>query len=188
MATVLECGESPSTPQRAHNSSHPTVLARANLPTPAHFLPRTATRRRAAQCAREREPLRNSKNDPRRPGARTFTLACLGESVGGRLVSTEVQVSTETRVPKCRYLPKTRVPKCRQRYVCIYRHGEVRGILIPILGWSGPCPYGSGRSRVSIACLAHRPSWCAPRRSARYPARPTREHGCHASGRARRRF
>ena len=62
------------------------------------------------------------------PVSRTFTLSCLGESLGGRLVSTEVQVSTEnpdpevqvstenpgpevqvsteTRVPKCRYLRK----------------------------------------------------------------------------------
>ena len=31
---------------------------------------------------------------------RTFTLACLGESVGGRLVSTEVQVSTENPGPE----------------------------------------------------------------------------------------
>ena len=31
---------------------------------------------------------------------RTFTLACLGESVGGRLVSTEVQVSTENPDPE----------------------------------------------------------------------------------------
>ena len=32
--------------------------------------------------------------------SRTFTLACLGESVGGRLVSTEVQVSTENPEPE----------------------------------------------------------------------------------------
>ena len=31
---------------------------------------------------------------------RTFTLGCLGESVGGRLVSTEVQVSTENPGPE----------------------------------------------------------------------------------------
>ena len=55
-------------------------------------------------------------------------------------------------------------------------HGEVRGILISVLGHSGPSLYGSGAGRVSIARLAEAPFTRAPRRSARHRARsaPTR--------------
>ena len=51
-------------------------------------------------------------------------------------------------------------------------HGEVlvRGILISVLGHSGPSLYGSGPGRVSISHLG-RLSWSrAPRRSARHTA------------------
>ena len=45
--------------------------------------------------------------------------------------------------------------------------GEVRGILISVLGHSGPSLYGSGAGRVSIARLAETPFTRPPRRSAR---------------------
>ena len=48
------------------------------------------------------------------------------------------------------------------------RPGEVRGILISVLGQSGPSLYGSGPGRVSISHLG-RLSWSrAPRRPARH--------------------
>ena len=49
-------------------------------------------------------------------------------------------------------------------------HSEVRGILISVLGLSGPSLYGSGPGHVSISHLG-RLSWSrAPRRSARHTA------------------
>ena len=42
-------------------------------------------------------------------------------------------------------------------------NGEVRGILISVLGHSGPSLYGSGAGRVSIARLAEAPFTRAPR-------------------------
>ena len=62
-------------------------------------------------------------------------------------------------------------------------HGEVRGILISVLGHSGPSLYGSGAGRVSIARLAEAPFTRAPRRSAateRGVLRPDQGHGGHA--------
>ena len=64
-------------------------------------------------------------------------------------------------------------------------HGEVRGILISVLGHSGPSLYGSGAGRVSIARLAETPFTRPPRRSARPQSeersdRPDRGHGGHA--------
>jgi hypothetical protein len=47
-------------------------------------------------------------------------------------------------------------------------HGEVREILISVLGHSGPSLYGSGPGRVSIARLAEAPFTRAPRHSARH--------------------
>jgi len=58
---------------------------------------------------------------------------------------------------------------CHGERAVLGRHGEVRGILISVLGSSRPSLYGSGRGRVSIARLAHPPSWCAPRRSLSLP-------------------
>ena len=62
-------------------------------------------------------------------------------------------------------------------------HGEVRGILISVLGHLGPSLYGSGAGRVSIARLAEAPFTRAPRRSAateRGVLRPDQGHGGHA--------
>ena len=55
-------------------------------------------------------------------------------------------------------------------------HGEVRGILISVLGHSGPSLYGSGAGRVPTARLAEAPFTRTPRRYARHRARsaPTR--------------
>ena len=57
------------------------------------------------------------------------------------------------------------------RGVCtvLGRHGEVRGILISVLGHSGPCLYGSGAGRVSISHLGRISCSRAPWRSARTP-------------------
>ena len=49
-------------------------------------------------------------------------------------------------------------------------HGEVRGILISVLGLSGPSLYGSGAGRVSISHLGRIFCSRAPRRSARHTA------------------
>ena len=67
---------------------------------------------------------------------------------------------------------------CHGERAVLGRHGEVRGILISILGWSRPSLYGSGRGRVSIARPAHPPFWCTPRRSLCPPR-------CAAKSRAR---
>ena len=50
-------------------------------------------------------------------------------------------------------------------------HGEVRGILISVLGHSGPSLYGSGAGRVSIARLAEAPLHAHPAALARHRAR-----------------